>query len=255
MTRLRFEYRSETLQLATSITVLLPEEMAGQHGGKVDVSGFPVLYLLHGLSDDDTTWSRRTSIERYASDRGFVVVMPSVGRSFYTDQAMGSAYWTFLSEEVPVMLGRYCRVGADPSRTFVAGQSMGGYGALKLALRHPERFRAAASLSGALNIVGKGTESRYPEWAATFGSVQRARSNGDDIIRLLPAAVDTPPLHLWCGTEDFLLPDNRLFEAQAREAGIDITYRESAGGHEWSDWDNQIQSVMDWFARLSGTKR
>ncbi len=112
-----------------------------------------MLYLLHGMSDDHTAWLRYTSIERYAARHGLAVVMPAVGRSFYANEAHGHPYWDFLSEELPAVVGRFLRVSDRREDTFVAGLSMGGYGAFKWALRQPERFAAAASLSGALDVV------------------------------------------------------------------------------------------------------
>ncbi|WP_029291789.1 alpha/beta hydrolase family protein, partial [Cellulomonas sp. HZM] len=149
---------SETLELSTAMTVLLPQATRAQIGltGVAGDQPPPVLYLLHGLSDDETIWTRRTSIERYAAERGIAVVMPRAGRSFYTDELHGSRYWTFLSDELPHVVGQLFRVSAEPEDTFVAGLSMGGYGALRWALRRPERFAAAASLSGALDVAGAG---------------------------------------------------------------------------------------------------
>src|SRR5213080_4930690 len=137
------------------MTVLLPQRTTtqiGMAGGGSDEPP-PVLYLLHGLSDDDTIWLRRTSIERYVAPLGLAVVMPQVHRSFYTDQASGGNYWTFLSEELPELVGTLFRVSQRREDTFVAGLSMGGYGAVKWALRQPDRFAAAASLSGGLDVA------------------------------------------------------------------------------------------------------
>src|SRR3954464_8456510 len=149
MALMRCDLFSDALSLSTSLTVILPQPTRTQIGmtGDAGEDPPPVLYLLHGLSDDDTIWLRRTSIERYVAPLGLAVVMPQVHRSFYTDEAYGGRYWTFLSEELPELVGRFFRVSSRPEDTFVAGLSMGGYGALKLALRQPERFVAAASLS------------------------------------------------------------------------------------------------------------
>src|SRR4029079_1126758 len=97
-------------------------------------------------SDDDSIWLRRTSIERYVADLGIAVVMPQVHRSYYTDEAYGRPYWTFLSEELPRVASGFFRLSPRREDTFVAGLSMGGYGAFKWALRQPWRFAAAASL-------------------------------------------------------------------------------------------------------------
>ena len=112
MALLRCDFFSDVLELSTSMTVILPQSTSGQIGmsGSAGEGAPPVLYLLHGLSDDDTTWLRRTSIERYVAPLGLAVVMPQVHRSFYTDQAHGGRYWTFLSEELPALVGGFFRV-------------------------------------------------------------------------------------------------------------------------------------------------
>ena len=143
---------SEVLGLSTSMNVILPQSSAGQIGmeGKSFSEKHHTLYLLHGLSDDHTIWMRRTSIERYAASLGIAVVMPAVHRSFYTDMANGYNYWTFVSEELPAIARSFFPLSDAREDNFVAGLSMGGYGAFKLALRCPDKFAAAASLSGAL---------------------------------------------------------------------------------------------------------
>ena len=151
MALLRCDFFSETLGLSTSMTVILPQQTSGQIGMTgATAAEIPVLYLLHGLSDDDTIWSRRTSIERYVAPLGLAVVMPQVHQSFYSDEVHGLPFWTFLTEELPALVSGFFHVSTRREDTFVAGLSMGGYGAMKWALRQPDRFAAAASLSGAL---------------------------------------------------------------------------------------------------------
>jgi S-formylglutathione hydrolase FrmB len=172
---MRCDFYSEVLGLSTSMTVLLPQQTSSQIGmsGSAPQGDPSVLYLLHGLSDDDTIWLRRTSIERYVAPLGLAVVMPQVGRSFYADEEHGNRYWTFLSEELPRLCHEFFRLSARREDTFVAGLSMGGYGALKWALRDPGRFAAAASLSGALDVAARrsGTPSsasaRWPAATTT----------------------------------------------------------------------------------------
>ncbi|NUS57267.1 MAG: esterase family protein, partial [Streptomycetaceae bacterium] len=107
MAHLRCDFFSDVLGLSTSMTVLLPQQAESQIGieAVADAGAPPVLYLLHGLSDDDTIWLRHTSIERYAGQRGLAVVMPQVHRSFYADEAYGLRFWTFLSQELPEIVG------------------------------------------------------------------------------------------------------------------------------------------------------
>ena len=118
MAHLRCDFFAESLTLSTSMTVILPERAAGQigMGGADSDAPPPVLYLLHGLSDDDTIWLRRTSIERYVSTLGLAVVMPQVHRSFYADEAYGEKFWTFVSEELPAVVQSFFRVSVRTGR-------------------------------------------------------------------------------------------------------------------------------------------
>lgn len=116
-------FYSKTLENGVQLEIALPEPI--RDGAR---ERLPVLYLLHGNSDDATVWQRRTSIERYADEYGLAVVMPGVQRgSAYTDQVNGEAWYTYIAREVPDMARRYLKVSQRPEDTFVAGLSMGGY--------------------------------------------------------------------------------------------------------------------------------
>jgi putative tributyrin esterase len=252
MALLRVDFSSETLALGTSMTVVLPERASTQIGitGHDTAAPPPVLYLLHGLTDDNTAWTRYTSIERYAAARGLAVVMPQVHRSFYTDLPhQGGRYWTFLSEELPRVVGAFFNVSDRREDTFVAGLSMGGYGALKWSLAHPERFAAAASLSGAVDLqrlIDSG--EREPLFETVLGDRTLTDVGGD-----LFAAIDevevrsAPRLYVACGTDDVRLVDgNRRLASYAADHGLDVTTSFTPGDHEWGYWDARIQDVLAW---------
>ena len=252
MALLRCDVFSEALSLSTSMTVILPQPTTTQIGMVGDVGDElpPVLYLLHGLSDDDTIWLRRTSIERYVAPLGLAVVMPQVHRSFYADQAYGGRYWTFVAEELPELVGRFFRVSHRREDTFVAGLSMGGYGALKLALRQPGRFAAAASLSGALDVAALSRRPRPEDrmlWRRVFGD-DTVAGGQDDLFALLAAAdpANLPALRVSCGTDDELIEANRRFVDACVRAGVPVATSFSPGAHEWGYWDADIQQVLDW---------
>jgi putative tributyrin esterase len=249
MALLRCDFFSEVLEVGTSMTVLLPqatEEQIGVAEGVQRTGDVPVLYLLHGLSDDSTAWLRYTSIERYAAPLGLAVVMPEVQRSFYADEAHGGRYWTFLSEELPSVVSSFFRVSGRREDTFVAGLSMGGYGALKWALRHPDRFAAAASLSGALDVQALSTlDERQSLFQRVFDGPIGA---DDDLFALLeradPDAV--PALYLGCGTEDRLFGGNQKFRDAVAARGLDVRVDFRPGEHEWGLWDATIRDVLAW---------
>ncbi|MFG3684770.1 alpha/beta hydrolase [Micromonospora sp. NPDC047740] len=252
MARIRCDFFSEALGMGTSMTVLLPERAATQIGmaGSAAVGDPPVLYLLHGLSDDDTIWTRRTAIERYVAPLGLAVVMPQAGRSFYADEAHGNRYWTFLSEELPEICHSFFRLSDRRADTFVAGLSMGGYGAIKWALRDPGRFAAAASLSGALDVTRRRDHPTSPVnpavWHTVWGDREVPGTDDDTVALLERVGSDLPALYVACGTEDFLYEDNIRFVEAARHRGVPVTVEFSPGDHDWAYWDAKIQDVLAW---------
>lgn len=252
MAHLRCDVFSDTLGLSTSFTAILPQPVRAQigMGGSDAAEPPPVLYLLHGLSDDDTTWLRRTSIERYVAELGIAVVMPAVGRSWYADERQGLDYWTYVSEELPELVSRFFRVSSAREDTFAAGLSMGGYGAVKLGLRHPERFAAVASMSGALDLGSRSlTDARDDDprmWERVFGD---RVPDDDDLFTLLDRAdpATLPALWVDCGTADRLYGDALRFVERCGSRGIPVTSSWIEGAdHEWSLWDRQIQQILAW---------
>jgi len=241
--------------MSISVNVILPEARFSQRQqadkqGKVKI---PVLYLLHGLSDDHSAWQRYTSIERFVQDKNLAVVMPTVHRSFYTDMDKGLKYWEFVSEELPFLMQSLFPISAAREDNFVAGLSMGGYGAFKLGLRNPERFAAAASLSGALDIIALGERKETLtefEFNNIFAGLDEASGSDNDLFALVSRAVEAgielPQLFQCCGTEDFLYKDNQGFLKHLKALDINVTYEEGPGAHDWHYWNEHIQRVIQW---------
>src|SRR3954452_9339564 len=245
------DFFSDVLEVGCSMTVVLPqatEEQIGVEGEAIPRTDFPVLYLLHGLSDDHTAWLRYTSVERYAAAAGLAVVMPAVNRSFYANERSGARYWDFVAEELPEIVGNFFRISHEPAETYVAGLSMGGYGAMKLALTHPERYAAAATLSGALDLQELASRpDRVGLFDRIFGDTIPTEA---DLFRLLDAA-DVgvlPRLHVSLGTEDALglVEGNRRFVADLERKGADVTVDFRPGEHVWSLWDDLLPEVIAW---------
>lgn len=250
------KFFSDTLGFHTSMHMLLPKrtlaEMKSQRAPK-----YRTLYLLHGHSDDHTAWQRWTSIERYVESLNLVVVMPAVHLSFYNDMAHGGKYWQFISEEVPAIARDLFSLSSKREDNFVAGLSMGGYGAFKLALTHPDRFAAAASLSGAVDISEvvrvKKNEPDNKEWIqemhTVFGDLSKVPGSKHDLFALARKAAKAPVkprLYQCCGTEDELYPDNVRFRDVVQKLPLDLTYEEGPGEHNWAYWDMMIQRVLAW---------
>lgn len=139
------DFQSASLHKQTTVNVLCPQEA-------IRTSEIPSLTLLHGMTDDQTGWLRRSLAENYAEKLGVCLIIPNADLSFYTDMAYGGDYLTFLAVELPDFLKNYFPLTKARERNFVAGNSMGGYGAFLLAMRYPGQFAAAFSLSGPMKI-------------------------------------------------------------------------------------------------------
>ena len=252
MAFLQVQFFSKALNVASTINVILPEPMQGI-GIKAAQSGeLPkVLYLLHGYSDDHSIWMRRTSVERYAAQHNLAVIMPAVNHSFYTNEHYGEKYWDYVAEELPQIVHRFFRLSQRPEDTYVAGLSMGGYGAMKLALTNPERFAAAASFSGAVQIANRAARKAniLDEMYRIFGDKELKGSENDlfHLAKKNSKVIRKPRLYVSCGTKDFLYGEHQAFVPMLKENGWDVThYEEPETTHEWRFWDEQIRFFIPW---------
>ena len=260
MAFLQVQFFSDALNVASTVNVILPEANQGI-GIQAKKGRKPpkVLYLLHGYSDDHTIWMRRTSVERYAAAHNLAVIMPAVNHSFYCNEAYGERYWDYVSEELPQTMHRFLRLSDKPQDTYVAGLSMGGYGAMRLALTYPERFAAAASFSGAVDIAGvlhrhteDGTAKRI------FGDVKDLKGTEIDTYWLMKknaGAPHKPRLYISCGTKDFLYGLHQEFIPALEENGWDVTRHDEPDAiHEWGFWDQEIKKFIVLIAKKPGRK-
>ena len=246
MAHLVVDYYADALGVQTRMHVLLPQRLAA---GKAKT-----LYLLHGMSDDEGTWMRRTSIERYAEEKGLAVVMPDGGLGWYTDMYRGLAWFRFISEELPALCRRFFPIISDKrGDTWIGGNSMGGYGALKCALRAPQTFSRVISLSGALDAADTAINNTVPAtrryWEDVFGPAEDVSGSENDLFAAAEALTDPalrPRVYMWCGTEDFLYAQNTRMRDHLRALGYDLTYEESPGDHQWKYWDKKIADALDW---------
>jgi S-formylglutathione hydrolase FrmB len=211
---------------------------------------FAAFYLLHGLSDDYTIWLRRTSIERYAQQYPLIVVMPDGFRGFYTDNAAGPAYASYVAEELVATIERTFPAKRARASRGIGGLSMGGYGALRLALGYPHVFAAANSHSGAVlhgsrNHPRAGGALEPAEFQRIFGPAPAGTDH--DLLALAQRCKshDTlPKIRIDCGTEDDLLGDNREFHKKLEALRVAHEYEEFPGAHDWAYWDRHVQTAL-----------
>lgn len=258
MAFIQCDFFSDVLGFSTSMNVILPQQTTSQIGlnGSKTKLKYPVLYLLHGLSDDHTIWMRRTSIERYVASLGIAVVMPNVNKSYYVDMVHGDKYGEFVSHELQETVQSFFPISDKREDNFLAGLSMGGYGAFLIALSNPAKFAAAASLSGALDIKASIDRREVEDkefFQNIFGETNKLKGSKYDLFALSEklAQSDTllPKLYQCCGTEDFLYDDNKKFKSHIEKLSFDYTYQEGAGIHNWDYWDINIQKILQWMIK------
>ncbi len=235
MALLDVHFFGESIQKNSGMNVILP---AGE-------GPFPVLYLLHGLSDDYTIWHRRTSIERYAAELPLIIVMPDGHRSFYCNDPRpgGCAYEDHIVADVVGFVDRTFRTIPDRRGRAIGGLSMGGYGAMMLALRHPDVFSVVASHSSAFFFAHQALPER--DQVNTFADVLPAGKY--DCFALTEKHKRSGPrlaIRFDCGTEDFLLAANRGFHAHLQALGIVHEYAEFPGVHNWDYWDEHVRQSL-----------
>lgn len=248
MALIRFDHVPQSVGVNLPLYIILPDPGRMQDQ---PVRSRKVLYLLHGLSDDGSAWQRFTTIESLATAYGLVVVMPSAGRSFYSDQPNGQRYYSYLAEELPLYLRQVFGLAPQRADTLIAGNSMGGYGAFKLAFDQPERFLAAASFSGVLSFEFLRLfpdDPRRPEFTHIFGDLDQLRGSAyDPAVWFEQAArqgTDLPRLYLSCGRQEDLYPINQMVAHSLQELGIPVEYHEDDARHDWFNWDTQIRRFL-----------
>lgn len=246
---------SSVLGMERQVEVILPQPSEGigvslsqEEGGDGKV---PVLYLLHGMSDDQTIWLRRTNIERYAEEKSLAVVMAGADLSFYCDMTYGGDYFRYFSEELPRLVHEFFpMISQKREDTYVAGNSMGGFGALKLALAKPQQYAACVSFSGFIDPLSAIAAS--PEKTAflkdCMGTAEEIRGSVNDLPFRLEKAIEDnislPRLMLVCGTEDFLYPMQQIFRSRF-EGRADIRFLEGPGSHTWQFWEGMLPQALE----------
>lgn len=251
MALIHCNFHSNTLMKDTGLYVALPEYQKIK-----ETERLRTLYLLHGLSDDYTKWVRRTPIERYARDGGWIIVMPDGEKGYYTNNLHGDRYWDYLSKELPEFIKTMFPFISDCREdTFAAGLSMGGYGSMKLALNCPDHVCAAASFSGALDIQREMKD--YPEFSSVyekaFGSPELVQGSENDLFaaaeNLKKSKQQCPDLYISCGLQDDIYPQSQEFIKCLRCLEIPFTYEEWNGEHDWTFWDESIRRALKWFLK------
>ena len=233
--------------------VLLPKNYEAEKAKK-----FPVLFLLHGLTGHFDNWSDKAKLREYAANYNYIIVTPEGNDGWYTDSATvpNDKYESYIVQElIPEIDGKF-RTLPDREHRMIAGLSMGGYGSLKFGLKYPEKFVLVGSFSGALGAASWSVKTLGNNWKALTDSIAGVYGEDDsqtrkdnDIYRIVreisPERIKVLPfIYIDCGTEDFLIQQNRDFNALLAEKKIPHEFRELPGKHDWAFWDAQVQEFL-----------
>lgn len=247
MARLEINMESTILRFNTGINVIIPQI------GFVDRKKLPVLFLLHGGGGAESDWLRFSRIEELAEKKGLIVVCPTGQNSSYANMAFGPRWFDFLTQELYDFVHDVFPASVKYEDNFIAGLSMGGHGALKAALRCPEKYSRAASMSGAAIIVQEYVEDKFHaelDGFPVFGAKDKAIGGKDDLFALAghlkQSGKDLPKFYSACGIQDFTYEGNIKLRDHMIELGYDLTWAEGPGAHTWDFWNTYIEKVLDW---------
>ncbi len=265
MSVLQCNFYSKYLNNFIDVTVYIPS----YHNGAVAMAGlttdqiydknqkFKTIYLLHGMLDDHSSWMRWSMVEEQAEKHRFALVMPSGQNSFYVNNVHGLAYYDFINDELPKWAEMNFPLLEGRENRFIAGLSMGGYGAVRHGLANPDSYAAVGAFSGALDIVGLADALSAVEgmkniidYDLIFGGMDQIAGSDNDLFALAEkckaSGKQLPKMFLSCGTEDAICIDmDRRYRDKLQELEYDVTYFEMPGIHEWKVWNESIKRFMD----------
>jgi len=261
MAHIECSFYSQALKKNTKCIVFIPTVSADDYlneTGRVyfdAATRFQTLYLLHGSYGNCTDWPLFSNIERYAQDACLAVVMPSVENSAYQDIRGGAAYGTFCSEELPVFLQTIFPLARRRENLFVAGLSMGGYGAMTLSFRNPQRFSRCAVISGCVDFytLMHGTMNYARKLPPAYKSLLFEGRMGKDVFDLERQLQDTrsrigelPRYYFNSGSDDPFRTEVMTFAGKLAAAGCSVEKMTAPGAHTWDYWDTHITDVLQW---------
>ena len=213
------------------------------------------VFLLHGYSSGAWNWIPEELAQKY----GFTVVIPNGENSFWLDGiSTGHKFCTLIGEELPRYLRKTFGLANSADDTYIMGLSMGGFGALHTALRYPGQFGKAGAMSSALIVhevagMKPGSNSgkaNYEYYRECFGEPEKVLESDNNpetlALRLKAEGKKLPDIYMCCGTEDFLLVNNRQMHAFLTEHDIPHEYHESAGNHDMTFWNEYTAKIIKW---------
>ena len=261
MALIRVDFISESLKRTVTINAILPTDKFVRPGSpKPEKKPFKTLYLLHGIFGNYTDWVTGTRIQRWAQDNDLAVIMPSGENGFYVDHPGrgDQLYGEFIGQELVRFTRDLFHLSSKREDTYIAGLSMGGYGALRNGLKYAETFGCIGALSSAL-VLDQAMLSTDDEpmflhqrsyFESVFGDLNQLVGSDKDpralFLDLKESNRPVPKIYMACGIDDMLLKANQDYRDFLLDQNADLTYVEGFGSHEWDFWDAYIKEFIAW---------
>ncbi len=259
MSIIQADFFSKVLMRRVPFMAILPTDrvVEGKYE-EIPQNGYKTMYLIHGITDDDTDWLTGTRIKFWAIERNLAVIMPSGDNSFYVDTPLGRDYGEYIGRELVEQTRRMFPLSRKREDTFLAGQSMGGFGALRNGLKYNNTFGSIVALSSALHIFEPGYDHSSGDSLGAllpFGDMDKACVSDKNprvlVQKLLQKkrqdpSTPIPKIYMDCGRQDTLYASNQTFLQYLRDNGIDVTYQDDDGVHGWEYWDKRMPYALDW---------
>lgn len=253
---LRGNFYSETLEMETGITVVIPNSLKNKK--------YKIAYLLHGLCGNSNNWVDNSLLPVYANDYNTIFIMPEVMRSFYSNMKYGQKFYTYIVEELPKICKQIFNISCKREDTAIIGSSMGGYGALKCALSHPENYGYCCAFSSPCLFLKKGLDyQRLNENTKEFKELYGERLINDfkaifgdnlewkpeyEISYLANKIANNsivPNIYIWCGSNDYFLKDNRNLIKKLKNLNFNLRYFELKGEHDFYFFDKALKHSLE----------
>lgn len=261
MAYLQVTYFAEPIMRSTTFYMCLPNDVLPMMttGNKNYDRKMKTLYLLHGFSGNPIDWVKGSLVEEMALNYNIAIVMPSGDNSFYVNaEGIGNNYADFVGRDLINYVHKTFGLSDKKEDVFIGGLSMGGFGAIHTALAYPDQFGGAFGLSSAFIInqikgMKPGTKdgvADYYSYNKVFGDLDKLDTSAVNpeylIKKLKEEGKKVPPMYLTCGTEDFLIEQNREFRDFLKNEEVDFTYEESKGIHDWKFWNENLEPAIKW---------
>lgn len=265
MALLQTHYLSKVMERIVTFHMYLPNDtnpeiLKGNPHYKRETK---TLYLLHGYSGNTTDWITGSNAMEISRKYNIAIVMPSGENSFYINRpGTGNAYETFIVEELNSYVSRTFGLSNKPQDVIIGGLSMGGFGAMRLAIKYNHTYGVAFGLSSALIIDDLKNRTKenidempvkladYYYYRSIFGDLSKLDESETNPEYLVKQKVERnekiPPIFMACGTEDTLLKQNRKFKEFLSDKGVDVVYKESKGIHDWTFWNEYLETAVLW---------